>query len=77
MIRRSIKERLMLTSEPDQREVNWLSPIFHRNFVAGVLQFQLYRALCQVAGQRHPDNARQPLHKCDFYRSPEAGGILG
>ncbi|KAL6422848.1 hypothetical protein ACFW04_010403 [Cataglyphis niger] len=48
-----------------------------RNFVAGVLQFQLYRALCQAAGQRFVDNPRRPLHRCDFYRSPAAGGILG
>ncbi|CAL1685998.1 unnamed protein product [Lasius platythorax] len=48
-----------------------------RNFVAGVLQFQLYRALCQAAGQRFIDNPRRPLHRCDFYRNPEAGGILG
>ncbi|XP_070165381.1 angiotensin-converting enzyme [Polyergus mexicanus] len=48
-----------------------------RNFVAGVLQFQLYRALCQAAGQRYVDNPRRPLHRCDFYRSPAAGGILG
>ncbi|KYQ52124.1 Angiotensin-converting enzyme [Trachymyrmex zeteki] len=49
-----------------------------RNFVAGVLQFQLYRALCQAAGQRYgADNPRRPLHRCDFYRKPEAGRILG
>ncbi|KAJ8682442.1 hypothetical protein QAD02_018234, partial [Eretmocerus hayati] len=48
-----------------------------RNFVAGVLQFQLYRSLCQAAGQRSLDDPRKPLHRCDFYRSPEAGKILG
>ncbi|XP_063989219.1 angiotensin-converting enzyme [Diachasmimorpha longicaudata] len=47
-----------------------------RNFVAGVLQFQLYRGLCQ-AGQRFINDPRRPLHKCDFYRSPEAGAVLG
>ncbi|KAL2720194.1 angiotensin-converting enzyme isoform X1, partial [Vespula squamosa] len=47
------------------------------NFVAGILQFQIYRALCQAAGQRFPDDPRRPLHKCDFYRSPEAGRLLG
>ncbi|KAG7190329.1 hypothetical protein KM043_006444 [Ampulex compressa] len=56
---------------------NSLSLIFHRNFVAGVLQFQLYRAACQAAGQRYTDDPRRPLHRCDFYRSPEAGRILG
>ncbi|XP_014206622.1 angiotensin-converting enzyme isoform X2 [Copidosoma floridanum] len=48
-----------------------------RNFVSGVLQFQLYRALCRAAGQRSFDDPRKPLHRCDFYRSPEAGAILG
>ncbi|XP_076294976.1 angiotensin-converting enzyme Ance-3 isoform X2 [Lasioglossum baleicum] len=48
-----------------------------RNFVAGVLQFQLYRAMCNAAGQRFIDDPRRPLHRCDFYRSPEAGRILG
>ncbi|XP_066581953.1 angiotensin-converting enzyme [Prorops nasuta] len=48
-----------------------------RNFVAGVLQFQLYRSLCQAARQRYIDDPRRPLHKCDFYRSPEAGKVLG
>lgn len=54
-----------------------LSLIFHRNFVAGILQFQLYRALCQAAGQRYVDDPRRPLHRCDFYRRPDAGRILG
>ncbi|CAD6233914.1 GSCOCG00007391001-RA-CDS, partial [Cotesia congregata] len=49
---------------------------FCRNFVAGVLQFQLYRGLCQAAGQRSPNDPRRPLHKCDFYRSPQAGRVL-
>ncbi|XP_053975790.1 angiotensin-converting enzyme isoform X1 [Hylaeus volcanicus] len=48
-----------------------------RNFVAGVLQFQLYRAMCQAAGQRNVDDPRRPLHRCDFYRSPAAGSVLG
>ena len=50
---------------------------FCRNFVAGVLQFQIYRALCQAAGQRFQNDPRRPLHKCDFYRSTEAGRVLG
>ncbi|XP_015174852.1 PREDICTED: angiotensin-converting enzyme [Polistes dominula] len=48
-----------------------------RNFVAGVLQFQIYRALCRTSGQRFSEDSRRPLHKCDFYRNPEAGRILG
>ncbi|XP_034940431.1 angiotensin-converting enzyme isoform X2 [Chelonus insularis] len=48
-----------------------------RNFVAGVLQFQLYRGLCQAAGQRFANDPRRPLHRCDFYRNPDAGRVLG
>ncbi|EGI62308.1 hypothetical protein G5I_09303 [Acromyrmex echinatior] len=63
-------------SQQSQRTV--VHPGQLTNFVAGVLQFQLYRALCQAAGQRSEiDNPRRPLHRCDFYRKPEAGRILG
>ncbi|XP_046420829.1 angiotensin-converting enzyme [Neodiprion pinetum] len=48
-----------------------------RNFVAGILQFQIYRALCQAAGQRSLNDPQKPLHRCDFYGSGAAGGILG
>ncbi|XP_065090381.1 angiotensin-converting enzyme-like [Ochlerotatus camptorhynchus] len=40
-------------------------------FVATVLQFQVYSELCQAS--HHVG----PLHTCDFYRSREAGRILG
>ncbi|KAJ1520596.1 hypothetical protein ONE63_003708 [Megalurothrips usitatus] len=43
-------------------------------FVADILQFQLYRALCIEAGEYRPDDPTSPpLHKCDFYNSKEAG----
>lgn len=41
-----------------------------------VLQFQIYRALCRAAGQYSPGDPARPLHKCDVYRSKEAGRIL-
>ncbi|KAL8561905.1 hypothetical protein ACOMHN_046695 [Nucella lapillus] len=41
-----------------------------RYFVAHVLQFQFYKALCHAAG--HAGS----LHTCDFYRSKEAGQLL-
>lgn len=41
-----------------------------------VLQFQIYRALCQKSGQYIPNDENKPLHKCDFDRQPEAGNIL-
>lgn len=42
-----------------------------RYFVANILQFQFYEALCDAAGHRGP------LHECDFYRSKEAGALMG
>ncbi|XP_077483440.1 angiotensin-converting enzyme-like [Amblyomma americanum] len=42
-----------------------------RYFVSVVLQFQFYKALCEEA------NHVGPLHKCDFYRSKEAGKLFG
>ncbi|XP_030629868.1 angiotensin-converting enzyme isoform X2 [Chanos chanos] len=41
-----------------------------RYFVSFVLQFQFHERLCQAAGHTGP------LHKCDIYRSKEAGAIL-
>ncbi|CAD7085519.1 unnamed protein product [Hermetia illucens] len=45
-------------------------------FVGTVLQFQIYRAICRATRQYDPDDARKPLHKCDFYKHPEAGNML-
>lgn len=45
--------------------------------MAGVLEFQFYRALCIEAGQYNPDDANSaPLHTCDFYKSHAAGKKL-
>ncbi|KAK5650646.1 hypothetical protein RI129_001675 [Pyrocoelia pectoralis] len=44
-------------------------------FVARILQFQIYKALCIEAGQYAPDD-NKPLHKCDFYQSVKAGQKL-
>ncbi|XP_051968866.1 angiotensin-converting enzyme-like isoform X2 [Xyrauchen texanus] len=41
-----------------------------RYFVSFILQFQFHEKLCQEAGQIGP------LHKCDIYRSTEAGAVL-
>jgi peptidyl-dipeptidase A len=40
---------------------------YTRYFLAFVLQFQFYKALCDSAGYQGP------LHECDFYGSAEAG----
>ncbi|KAK9881007.1 hypothetical protein WA026_014350 [Henosepilachna vigintioctopunctata] len=45
-------------------------------FVSTLLQFQLYRSMCRAAGQYDQNNPSYPLHKCDIYRSKEAGKIL-
>ncbi|KAG6454456.1 hypothetical protein O3G_MSEX008715 [Manduca sexta] len=47
-----------------------------RYFVSTVLQFQIYRALCERTGQFIAGDPSRPLHKCDIYRNPEAGRIL-
>ncbi|XP_071103349.1 angiotensin-converting enzyme-like [Haliotis cracherodii] len=41
-----------------------------RYFVSFVIQFQFHKALCQAANQTGP------MHKCDIYRSREAGSLL-
>jgi peptidyl-dipeptidase A len=43
---------------------------YTRYFLADILQFQFYRAMCQAAGQTGP------LHQCSFYASKEAGQKL-
>lgn len=46
-------------------------------FVSHLLEFQFYRSLCIEAKQYDPENPdAQPLHKCDFYQSKEAGKKL-
>jgi peptidyl-dipeptidase A len=43
---------------------------YTRYFLARLLQFQFYRAMCQAAGHKGP------LHECSFYGSKEAGQRL-
>ncbi|KAK7872177.1 hypothetical protein R5R35_001739 [Gryllus longicercus] len=46
-------------------------------FIAHVLQFQFHKSLCEAAGQYNPnDTNSEPLHKCDIFRSIEAGNLL-
>ena len=51
-------------------------PLCFRYFVATILQFQIHKAMCRAAGQYDPNNDDLQLHKCDIYRSKEAGNIL-
>lgn len=41
-----------------------------RYFVSFIIQFQFHEALCQAAGHKGS------LHKCDIYKSKEAGKLL-
>ena len=43
---------------------------YMRYFLADILQFQFYRAMCQTAGHKGP------LYQCSFYGSKEAGQRL-
>jgi peptidyl-dipeptidase A len=43
---------------------------YTRYFLARILQFQFYRAMCRAAGHKGP------LHECSFYGSKEAGAKL-
>jgi len=43
---------------------------YTRYFLARILQFQLYRALCTEAGHKGP------LHQCSFYDNEQAGAKL-
>ena len=43
---------------------------YTRYFLADILQFQFYRAMCQAAGHKGP------LHECSFFGSKEAGQRL-
>jgi peptidyl-dipeptidase A len=45
-------------------------------FVAHILEFQMYRALCIEAKEYGPDAPGALLHNCDFYESTEAGTKL-
>ncbi|XP_058460866.1 angiotensin-converting enzyme-like isoform X2 [Malaya genurostris] len=42
-------------------------------FIAHILDMQLHKTLCQVAGEYEPNNSNKPLHKCDIDGSTAAG----
>ena len=48
-----------------------------RYFVSFILQFQFYEHMCIEAGQYNPTDVNSdPLYKCDFYQSLEAGEAM-
>jgi peptidyl-dipeptidase A len=75
-----LREQYQGVSAPGDRPANAFDPgaKFHvpgnfaytRYFLAGILQFQFHRALCEIAG-----NAA-PIHRCSIYGSKAAGERL-
>ncbi|KAK4883480.1 hypothetical protein RN001_006799 [Aquatica leii] len=45
-------------------------------FVAHILEFQLYRSFCKLAGEYDPTDPEKPLHKCSFYKNKDVGAKL-
>jgi peptidyl-dipeptidase A len=72
-----LRARYQGVSSPDERPADAFDPgakyhipgntPYARYFLAGILEFQFYRALCQASGYTGP------LHRCSFYGSREAG----
>jgi len=76
-----LRARYQGVSPPDQRPADAFDAgakyhvpgnvPYSRYFLADILEFQFYRALCRAAGQTGP------LYRCTFYGSREAGARLG
>ena len=48
-----------------------------RYFVSFIVQFQFYEKMCIEAGEFNPEDPNsEPLYKCDFFNSIEAGNAL-
>ena len=72
-----LRARYQGVSTPDERPADAFDPgakyhipgntPYARYFLAGILEFQFYRALCRASGYTGP------LHRCSFYGSREAG----
>ena len=51
-----------------ERNITWPANVpYTRYFLAHILEFQFYRALCRESGYKGP------LNRCTFYGSKEAG----
>ncbi|KAK2713608.1 hypothetical protein QYM36_009469 [Artemia franciscana] len=46
---------------------------YSRYFVAHILQFQLHKSLCEIAGQFDENDPNKPLYRCDIDGNAEAG----
>jgi len=72
-----LRARYQGVSPPDERPADAFDPgakyhipgntPYARYFLAGILEFQFYRALCRASGYTGP------LHRCSFFGSREAG----
>ena len=75
-----LREKYQGVGPPDARGDEFFDPgakyhvpamvSYTRYFIARILQFQFYRALCDAAGYEGP------LHRCSFFGSEEAGARL-
>lgn len=49
---------------------------FSRYMVSFIVQFQIYKGACVLAGQYDPNNSSSVLSDCDIYGSVDAGNAL-
>ncbi|XP_055551685.1 angiotensin-converting enzyme-like [Wyeomyia smithii] len=81
-----LREEYQMISAPVERDLDAFDPgaKYHipfdsqyiSYFIAHILDLQLHKALCQVAGEYEPNNSEKPLHKCDIDGSTAAGDRL-
>lgn len=81
-----LREEYQMVSAPVERDLDAFDPgaKYHipydsqyiSYFIAHILDLQLHKSLCQVAGEYDPNNSSKPLHKCDIDGSKEAGDRL-
>lgn len=58
---------------------NWLliNVIFCSSYVVSfIVQFQIYKGACILAGEYDPNSSHSVLSDCDIYQSAEAGNAL-
>ena len=75
-----LREQYQGVSAPNDRPIDAFDPgakyhvpgntPYSRYFLAHILQFQFYRALCEIAGEEGP------IHRCSIYNSKPAGARL-
>ncbi|XP_062535785.1 angiotensin-converting enzyme-like [Armigeres subalbatus] len=81
-----LREEYQMVSAPVERDLDAFDPgaKYHipydsqyiSYFIAHILDLQLHKSLCQVAGEYEPNNPDKPLYKCDIDGSKAAGDRL-